>query len=78
MGNVFILFCFETRSHYVVLAGRDLAYVDQVGLELTELCLPLPLPPSWEEALDPHADSGKSMNASLHSLSAWKKGENII
>ena len=36
---VYLLARFETGSHYVVICS-----VDQVCLELTEICLPLPLP----------------------------------
>lgn len=31
--------CFETGSHYIVLTGQELDYVDQVGFELTETLL---------------------------------------
>ena len=34
-------FCLETGSH-LSLAGLDCNLVDQAGLELTEICLPLP------------------------------------
>lgn len=36
----FFLFCFEKSSHYVALAFLD-HYVDQVGLNVTEIYLPL-------------------------------------
>ena len=38
---------FETRFLYVTaLAVLELAFVDQAGFELTEICLPLP-PECW-------------------------------
>ena len=36
----------ETESHYVALAGLGLFYVNQAGLELTDMHLPLP-PECW-------------------------------
>ena len=36
------IFFFETGSHYVSLVALELInYIDQVELELTEICLPL-------------------------------------
>lgn len=39
---VFVLY-FETESHFAALAGQELNYVDQAGLELSEILLPLSL-----------------------------------
>jgi hypothetical protein len=40
---------FESVFHYESLTGLDGAhYVDQAGLELTEICLPLPPPKYWD------------------------------
>ena len=38
---LFSSFCFETESPYVALAGTY--HIDETSLELTEVCLPLPL-----------------------------------
>lgn len=39
---VFVLY-FETESRFAALAGQELNYVDQAGLELSEILLPLSL-----------------------------------
>lgn len=39
---VFVLY-FETESHFAALAGLELNYIDQAGLELSEILLPLSL-----------------------------------
>lgn len=33
---------FETGSHCTALAGLELAYIDQAGLQLTDIYMPLP------------------------------------
>lgn len=51
-----ILFFFETGSHYVPMAGLKLCsgYVDQAGLKLIWIRLPLPLPPEcWDYVYSP-------------------------
>lgn len=42
----FVLFCFETGSYYVAVAGLELT-VDHSGLGLTDIYLPLP-PEYWK------------------------------
>jgi hypothetical protein len=38
---VVVLFCFETRSHHLSLASLEFTLVDQVGFQVTEICLHL-------------------------------------
>jgi hypothetical protein len=48
-----ILNFLEIGSHYLILAGLQFAMsIDQVGLKLIEI--PLPLPPGWILALKVH------------------------
>jgi hypothetical protein len=46
INTSFSFFFFDTGSHYVALAGLELS-VDQAGLELREILLPLP-PKCWD------------------------------
>lgn len=40
--NLSLSYLFETLSHSVALANLELPMVDQAGLGLTVICLPLP------------------------------------
>lgn len=44
IGITFLFIFFETVSHYIVtLVVLRASYIDQVGFDLTETCMPLPL-----------------------------------
>ncbi|KAM7339825.1 hypothetical protein ACRRTK_000440 [Alexandromys fortis] len=53
LNSFFFFFGFSRQGFSVVLEPvLELALVDQAGLELTEICLPLP-PECWDQRLAP-------------------------
>lgn len=74
---VFVLY-FETESRFAALAGQELNCVDQAGLELSEILLPLSLWSAGTENTSHHAQLSLSFDRLLQAICymiflCWKR-----
>lgn len=62
------VFYFETESHFAALAGLELNYVDEAGLELSEILLPLSLWSAGTENTSHHTQLSLSFDRLLQAI----------